>query len=274
VASRYGEFSLTFPTAILALGMILGVAGMLYSLNAKDMGMFYALVIYFFALVFVAFIGIARSMREYGQIEAEAFGMRWDFPASLGRIGVGFLSAGLVLFLVSSTTKIYAYVPMVFLSLSGSLVPMIIAFLFYMFVVALVENQMCITVAEAMRAPFSGLKKVAILVCMFAAIGSAAVLSVMHFASYGFGDFGVYMFAFFAFFLWMLMFYLFEGDAIPGIVSHGWYDFCVILSFGGYPSLLLLEMTIAVGLAFIVPWLVIGAYRGELSLWRRGYLAV
>ena len=265
--ARYGEFSLTVPTAILAVGMLLAIAGMLYSLHNEDMGLFYSLIIYFFALVFVAFIGIVRSVRVFGSIEAEAFGLRWDFPASLGRIGLGFLSAGLILFLVSDSFKVYAYVPAVFLSIGGSgLVPMIVAFLFYMFVVALVENEMCVTVSEALRAPFSDLRSVAIVVMLLASMGAAAFLALMHFAAYGFGDFGPYVFAFFAFSLWMLMFYLFNGDAIPGIVSHGWYDFCVVSSMAGVSDVLLLELTVALGLAFIVPWLVIGAGRGDLSL--------
>lgn len=269
--ARYGEFSLSVPTAILAFGMILAIAGMLYSVNLKDMSMFYSLIIYFFALVFVAFIGIVRSIRRFGSIEAEAFGLRWDFPASLGRIGIGFLSAGFILFLVSDSFKVYAYVPAVFLSVGGTLVPMIISFLFYMFVVALVENQMCVTVSEAVRAPFSGLRSLAIVVSLFASIAGAAVLALMHFAAYGFGSAGPYVFAFFAFFIWMFMFYIFNGDATPGIVSHGWYDFCVISSWAGLTGIFLLELTVALGLAFILPWFIIGAYRGNLSLWRRGY---
>lgn len=251
--------------------MLLAIAGMLYSVHMDDMGMFFSLVIYFFALIFVAFIGFVRSYRVYGAPEAEAFGMRWDFPASLGRIGIGFLSAGLLLFLVSDFTKVYAYVPSVFLSMGGTIFPMVIAFLFYMFVVGLIENQMCITIAEAIAAPFSSLKRLVLVVALIASLGSAAFLSILHFSAYGFNDVSLYVFAFLAFFLWMLMYYVFNGDAIPGIVSHGWYDFCVILSWSGFSSMLIFGVTVAVALVFLVPWFLVGAYRHDLSLWRSGY---
>jgi len=235
----------------------------LYAVSSGSSNLFNSLVIYFLALFMVAFVGVLRSWRLFGSLEAEAFGFKWDFPGSLGRIGVGVLSAGLILFMVSGLTKVYAYVPLQFFSSFGNTVAgLTFSFLFYMFVVALVENSMCFAVADSvMRVLPRG-----VFAAFLAILFSAGVLSSMHFAAYGFADLAPYVFAFFAFGLWMFMYFIFGGDIVPGIVSHGWYDFCVVLGAAGLSLGMIFLLTTIVGGLFLSLWLVIGMSVGRLTL--------